>query len=573
MALTHRNNLCNGVCSIRELSEEELQQKGVPPEVYDDEDYRKIGALLDNVDLFDFKFWGISKKEATLMDPQHRIFLECCWEALENAGYAPRRHGERTGVFGGCYSPLYLLHYLKGGGMMDPTDPAEFHLTETGNDKDYIATRVSYLLNLRGPSITVQTSCSTAAAVVATACQSLLTYQCDTAVAGASSITFPQAGYQYVEGHINSQDGKIRTFDAEASGTILGDGTGVVVLKRLPDALNAGDNILAVIKGFAVNNDGTAKAGYSAPSVQGQKNTVAAAQRMADVNAESLSYIEAHGTGTLIGDPIEIRALTEVFRKQTDQKGFCALGSVKPNIGHSNIAAGMAGLIKTVLCLHHRQLPPTINFQTPNPAMKIEESPFYINTALQNWAPPHNTPRRAGVSCLGIGGTNCHFVLEEAPKDFRLMIDNFRLGKAGRNTNARSYHLLTLSAKTPTSLEAMRLDLLRYLQTHSNIRLGDVEYTLHKGREEFAHRLAVPCKSLSSAISGLETWNRSERFSKTFQISAKKVIFMFPGQGSQHQRMGYGVYAADPIFQQHVDACCELLKPMLDAVSKNTPKS
>lgn len=539
-------NVCNGVCSIRELSEEELQAKGIPPEVYNDEDYRKIGALLDDVEQFEPTFWGLSKKEAAIMDPQHRLFLECCWHALEHAGYAPSKDGERTGVFGGCYSPSYLLQYLNGGGMMDPTDPTEFHLTETGNDKDYLATRVSYLLNLQGPSITVQTSCSTAASVVASACQALLANQCDMAVAGASSITFPQAGYQYVEGHISSRDGAIRTFDAEASGTILGDGVGVVVMKRLPDALEAGDNILAVVKGFCVNNDGNAKAGYSAPSVRGQKAMVTEAQKMAGVTPESVSYIEAHGTGTLIGDPIEVRALTDIFRQTTDKKGFCALGSVKPNIGHSNIAAGMAGLIKTALSLHHKKLAPTINFRTPNPAMNVEESPFYVNTTLKDWTPPRGFPRRAGVSCLGIGGTNCHFVLEEAPP------------VPEKPQIERAHYLLTLSAKTPQSLEQSRREMLRYLQIHPDVNLGDLEYTLHVGRDLFRHRLAVPCHDLDSAMHALENSEGSG-----VQAERQKVVFMFPGQGSQHQRMGYGLYESEPTFRRHFDECCDLLQPLI----------
>lgn len=409
---TFWQNLCNGVCSVRELSEEELEKNGVPPKIYQDENYRKLGAILSDVDQFDYAFWGLSKKESELMDPQHRIFLECCWQALENAGYIPSQEGRHIGVFGGCYAPTYLLHALQGGGLLNPTDPTEFHLTEIGNDKDYLATRVSYLLNLQGPSITVQTSCSTSATVVATACQSLLNHHCDIALAGAASLTFPQAGYQYVEGHVNSFGGQVRTFDAQADGTIFGDGAGVVVLKRLENALAAGDNIIAVIKGFAVNNDGNAKAGYSAPSVQGQKGLIADALKMANVSSNSISYVEAHGTGTLIGDPIEIRALTDVFRQDSTQKGFCALGSVKPNIGHSNIAAGMAGLIKVAQGLRHKQLTPSINFERPNPVLKLEETPFFVNTRLQDWESPPGQPRRAGLTCLGIGGTNCHFVLE-----------------------------------------------------------------------------------------------------------------------------------------------------------------
>lgn len=549
---TFWSNLAHGVCSIRELSEQELAENGIPEEVYSDESYRKIGALLDDVDLFDPQFWNISNKEAVLMDPQHRLFLECCWHALEHAGYAPGTDGNRTGVFGGCYSPLYLLHHLAGGGFMDPTDPTEYHLTETGNDKDYIATRVSYLLNLQGPSVTVQTSCSTASAVVATACQSLQSHQCDIAIAGASSIIFPQGGYQYVEGHINSKDGKIRTFDAQANGTILGDGVGVVVLKRLEDAIAAGDTIYAVVKGYAINNDGNDKAGYSAPGVAGQKAMVEQALQSADISPETISYVEAHGTGTFIGDPIEISALSEVFKNHTHRKGYCALGSVKPNIGHSNIAAGMASLIKTTLSLYHRTLPPTINFETPNPAMSITESPFYVNTELREWPSSGDFPRRAGVSCLGIGGTNGHFILEEPP--------------GPRESAGGEHHILILSGKTKDAVERNREALAAYLETHPDIPMGDVEYTLQTGRHIYAHRMTVPCTNRETAIAHLREAKTMEAKDETFtggSDSVLRTVFVFPGQGSQYHRMGYGLYQNDPVFRSHFDRCCDLLEPEL----------
>ena len=548
------DNLVGGVCSIRELSEQDLAERGIPEAVYKDPDYRRVGAVLDDVDKFDYKFFGLSKREADLMDPQHRIFLECCWEAMENAGYPPAQNGKRTGVFGGCYSPLYLLHNLKGGGFMDPSDPGEFHLTETGNDKDYLATRVSYLLNLQGPSVSVQTSCSTAASVVATACDSLMTGKCDTALAGASSIIFPQGGYQYVEGHINSKEGKIRAFDAKADGTILGDGVGVLVLKRLEDALEAGDNIVSVIKGFAVNNDGNDKAGYSAPSVHGQKHMVADALNMAGVGADTISYMEAHGTGTLIGDPIEIRALSDVYRSFTDKKTFCALGSVKPNIGHSNIASGMAGIIKASLSLYHRQIPPTIHFDTPNPAMDIENSPFLINTQLREWDSPGNFPRRAGVSCLGIGGTNVHLILEEPPAEAGDKVP------APDEENAQSFrHILPLSAKSPDSLEAMRQELIGFLEDKEACPLQDLEFTLQEGREAFPVRLAVSCTDRSSALAGLKTAPAVD----SRDLPEGMTVFVFSGQGSQHNRMGMDLYETDPVYRKYFDLCCDKLTDLI----------
>lgn len=552
------HNLCHGICSIRSFSDEELQQCGISADIYNQPGYIKAGATLDNVDQFDPAFWGISNREAIYMDPQHRLFLECCWHALEHAGYPPSQHGARTGVFAGSFLPSYLLHCLHGGGFMEPNNPGLGHLTEIGNDKDYLTTRVSHLLNLRGPSLSVQTSCSTGLVAIATACQALLAGQCDVALAGASSLTLPQGGYQYLEGFVNSRDGQCRAFDADASGTVLGDGVGVVALKRLEDAEAAGDHILAVIKGFAVNNDGNLKADYSAPSVQGQVEVVAAAQAMAGVLAETISYVEAHGTGTLIGDPIEVRALTTAFRQSTQRSGFCALGSVKPNIGHSNIAAGVASLIKVVLSLQHRQLPPTINYVNPNPAMELDTSPFFVNDRLRDWVVPEDTPRRAGITCLGIGGTNCHMVLEEwLPQDDQTTA-------AAPDLHAPSHHLLILSAKTPASLEQQRLQLMDYLQTHPAVDLADAAYTLHVGRETFAHRLAVACDDIPSAMAQLSQATGARDSSETLPVSRRPyIVFMFSGQGAQYLRMGWGLYSEFPAFRHGVEACRDILKPLI----------
>ena len=491
-------NLRTGRNSISKISEETLKQRGIDEKIYTKGEYKKFGAFLKNIDKFDPDFWNISRKEAKIMDPQHRIFLECCFTALENAGYAPMQNGARTGVFGGCYLPLYLIHYLHCEGIKTFDNPSEFHMTETGNDKDYLATRVSYLLNLRGPSISVQTACSTSLVTVATACNALLARQCDMALAGASSLILPQEGYHYMEGHICSKDGVVRAYDAHADGTILGDGAGVVVLKRLSDAISDRDTILAVIKGYAVNNDGNMKAGYSAPSVQGQVNVISDALSAAGVNPDTISFVEGHGTGTLIGDPIEVKALTEVFGKQTGMKNFCALGSVKSNIGHSNISAGMASLIKTLLALQHKEIPPVVNFTTPNPEMDIENSPFYINQDLKNWKKTGDAPRRAGVTCLGIGGTNCHMTLEEAPERYE------------KSDTKRDEYILTLSAKSENSLERARTNLLDYLKENPDANIGDIEYTLHTGREEFDRRLAISCSDMPSAIEKLSNAQLSE---------------------------------------------------------------
>ncbi|WP_168583125.1 type I polyketide synthase [Gephyromycinifex aptenodytis] len=570
-AQTFWENLRDGVGSIRELSTHELAERGVPEEIYAGPDYRRIGAILDDVEAFDPAFWGLSRKEALLMDPQHRLFLECAWHALENAGHAPRSDGARTGVFGGTFLPTYLLHHLHGGGLLDPTDPMQAHLTEIGNDKDYVATRVSHLLNLQGPSLAIQTSCSTSLVTVATACQALRAGQCDTALAGASSITFPQAGYQYVEGHISSSDGHVRPFDANASGTILGDGVGVVVLKRLSDALDAGDNVLALITGFATNNDGALKAGYSAPSVAGQSQVVAAAHEMAGADPETFSYLECHGTGTLIGDPIEVRALTEVFRRTTDRRGFCALGSVKGGIGHSNIAAGMAGLIKTVLALQHRQIPPVVDFETPNPGLELQSSPFYIADELRPWEAPPGSPRRAGVSCFGIGGTNAHLVVEEFDPQTAGGI-----GVAGAAQDAQgaaevdgsggqpgqSAHLFVMSARSATSLGATRDALVAALKPSapdaSPLDLAAAAHTLARGREHFEYRLSAT-GSDPSAVQASLAGAKGRQVGAQERAAAARIVFMFPGQGAQYPAMGAGLYADVPEFARHYDECADIL--------------
>ena len=543
-------NLRDGVCSIHSFSDAELQQAGIPADIYHRDDYVKAGAILDHVDQFDAAFWGISKREAVYMDPQHRLFLEACWQALEDAGYPPSQSGARTGVFAGSFLPLYLLHYLGGGGLLDPTNPALAHLTEIGNDKDYVATRVSYLLNLRGPSVTVQTACSTALVAVAQACQSLLAGECDMALAGASSLTLPHAGYRYLDGFVNSRDGQCRAFDADASGTVLGDGVGVVVLKRLQDARAAGDHIYGLITGYAVNNDGNLKADYSAPSVQGQAEVIATAQAMAGVNPRSISYVEAHGTGTLVGDPIEVRGLTLAFRQGTADKAFCALGSVKPNIGHSNIAAGIAGLIKVLLSMRHGQLPPTIHFRRLNPAMPLEATPFFVNDRLREWTVPDGEPRRAGVSSFGIGGTNCHVVVEEW--------QDTQAEPSGAAPARALPQILPLSAKTPEALEQGRLNLIHYLQTHATLNLADAAYTLQVGREAFGHRLAVCAHDLPAAIQGLQ-----RAAPKGTVKRALSIVFMFSGQGAQYRRMGADLYASMPAFRHWVETCRDFLKPLI----------
>jgi acyl transferase domain-containing protein len=460
-------NLQNGLELIATLTDEELIASGIDDAVLKESNYVKVGAILENIELFDASFFDVNPREAETIDPQHRLFLECAWEALENAGYDSQRCKSRIGVYAGASFNDYLSFDLNS----DKVGSAKCYQTLIGNDKDFLTTRVSYKLNLTGPSITVQTACSTSLVATTLACQSLLNYQCDMALVGGVSIRVPQkTGYLYEEGGTLSPDGHCRAFDAKAQGITIGNGVGVLVLKRLADAVADGDCILAVIKGAAINNDGSMKVGYTAPSVDGQADAIAEAIMLARVEPETINYIEAHGTGTALGDPIEIAALTKVFRASTQKNGFCAIGSVKTNIGHLDAAAGIAGLIKTVLALQHQSIPPSLNFEQPNPQIDFPNTPFYVNTQLTDWK-AGLTPRRAGVSSLGIGGTNAHVVLEEAPV---LPV----------SSPSRPWQLLLLSAKTESALETATENLAQHFKENPYLNLADVAYTLQVGRRE-----------------------------------------------------------------------------------------
>ncbi len=406
-------NLRDGVESISFFTDQELESCGTDPALLRDPHYVKAKGIVQDADLFDASFFGITPREAEIMDPQHRLFLECSWEALESAGYDPEGYGGLIGVFGGAGQNNYFLNNLHPNrALMESVGDFQAMI---GNEKDFLATRVSYKMNLRGPSVVVQSGCSTSLVAVCNACQSLLSGDCDIALAGASSINVPQkGGYRHQDGGITSPDGHCRAFDAQAQGTVFSNAVGIVVLKRLEEALADGDYIHAVIKGAAINNDGSFKVGYTAPSVEGQAKVIRAAQILSEVKPETVTYIETHGTATALGDPIEIAALTQAFRAGTQKKGFCAIGSVKTNIGHTDAAAGIAGLIKTILMLKNRMMPPTLHFEKPNPEIDFANSPFYVNTKLAEWK-TDTFPRRAGVSAFGIGGTNAHVIVEEAP--------------------------------------------------------------------------------------------------------------------------------------------------------------
>lgn len=549
---TYWQNLCNGVESIRFFSDDELAATGIAPELLKRSNYVKAAPVLDHIDMFDAAFFGINPREAETIDPQQRFFLESAWEALENAGYVPEQFQGRVGVYAGASLSSYLLmNFALNPDILAQIDGS---LLMMGNDKDYLTTRVSYKLNLTGPSLNVQTACSTSLVAVALACQGLLQYQCDMALAGGVSISVPQNnGYLYFDGGIISSDGHCRAFDAQGQGTIFGSGVGIVVLKRLTEAIEDGDTIYAVIRGSAINNDGAAKVGFTAPGVDGQAEVIADALAVADVQPESIGYVEAHGTATALGDPIEIAALTQAFRASTQKNGFCAIGSAKTNIGHLNMAAGIAGLIKTTLALKNHQIPASLHFDKPNPNIDFDNSPFYVNTKLAEW-PSNGFPRRAGISSFGIGGTNAHLILEEAPTP---PLFSQKRGGAGGG------QIILLSAKTEAALDAATENLQAYLSRNPAADLADVAYTLQVGRAAFHYRRAIFCQTVAEALAALETRDASRILTGSPVGQKCPVVFMFPGQGSQYVNMTAELYQQGGVFQREVDRCCELLQPQL----------
>lgn len=553
-------NLQGGVESVSQFSDEELLSEGLDPALVQDPHYVKAGPVLSDIKGFDASFFGFSARAAELMDPQHRLFLECAWEVLESAGYNPETEDCSIGVYAGATPSSYLLnnlqpHYdLSGRHILD--SPIGIQVMSS-NGGDFLPTRVSYQFNLKGPSVNLQTACSTSLVAVHVACQSLQNGECDMALAGGVSVLVPhKAGYLYQQGTILSPDGHCRAFDARAQGTIFGDGVGIMLLKRLEDAIADRDCIHAIIKGSAINNDGHLKASYTAPSVEGQAAAIAEAQEVAGVDPETISYIEAHGTGTALGDPIEIAALNQVFRESTEKTGFCAIGSVKTNFGHLWAASGIAGSIKTVLALKHKQLPPSLHFQEPNPQIDFESSPFFVNTQLSPWQ-RNGTPRRAGVSSFGFGGTNAHIVLEEAPS-------LEELPQTSPSVPDRSAQLFVLSAKTATALDRATANLANHLQQHPELNPADVAYTLSVGRKGFAYRRMLVASTIEDAASKLSSIAADRKTDPSSgKTATRSVVFMFSGQGSQYPNMARDLYEGEPVFRQQLDLCCDLLEPHL----------
>ncbi|WP_371502636.1 acyltransferase domain-containing protein [Kitasatospora sp. NBC_00374] len=540
--------LRDGTEAVTRLTEQELLAEGIERHVLDNPRYVRAKGVLDGPDLFDAGFFGYSPRDAAAIDPQQRLFLECAWHALEDAGVDPERAGRAIGVYAGSSTGTYLTRPLR-----ELSHLPEFMELVIGNDKDMLATRTSYKLDLRGPSVCVQSACSTSLVAVHVAAQGLLSGDCDIALAGGSSVMFPsKEGYHFQEEGIYSHDGHCRAFDARASGTVPGDGVGVVVLKLLTDALADGDRVHAVIKATAVNNDGALKVGYTAPSIAGQAEVIRAAHRAAGVHPATIGYLEAHGTATPLGDPAEIAGLTRAFRAGTDRAGYCAIGSVKSSIGHLDAAAGIAGLIKTVLALKHRTLPPSVNFESADPALGIEGSPFYVGTEAAPW-PADATPRRAGVSSFGIGGTNAHAVLEEAPQEAA------REDAGAAADDGEAAHLLLLSARTAEALEDATDNLAAHLRDNPELDLADAAYTTQVGRKAFEYRRHVVARTGAEAVRALSGEGGRRPRAERRPDSAPPVAFLLPGQGAQHERMAAGLYRTEPVFRAEFDRCCEHL--------------
>jgi acyl transferase domain-containing protein/thioesterase domain-containing protein len=534
---TFWHNVSMGVDSVRDLTDEELRAAGVPEEAIADPTYVKATPYLEGIDMFDAGFFGMSARDAAIFDPQHRLILECAWEAFEHGGYLGEAAQGPVGVFVGCGMNEYLTKNVMANPEIMAT-VGEWLVRHTGNDSNFLATRISYELNLRGPSMNVQTACSSSLVAVHLACQSLLNGECDLALAGGSTIRPEQGkGYFWREGEIFARDGRTRSFDARASGTALSSAVACILLKRHGEAVRDGDNVMAVILGSAINNDGQDKVGYLAPSVSGQARVVAEALEMAEVSPEEVSYVEAHGSGTSIGDPIEITALTQAYRAVTEKRGYCALGSLKPNIGHAAEASGGAALIKTILALQHRVIPPSLHFESPNPRCEFASSPFFVNTKARAW---DATRRIAGVTSLGVGGTNCHVIVEAAADE-------------SVSPQSTGPELLVLSAKTAAALETATENLAQHLRLHPAASLSDVGFTLAVGRKGFRHRRAVVARNAEEALQSLHTRDSAHVFSGEKVDESRSVAYLYPGEEAAYRGMGSELYGRFALFKNAVD--------------------
>lgn len=538
-------NLVAGIESISTFSDEELLEAQVDADLLKSPHYVKSRGIVNNADHFDASFFGYSPGEAELLDPQQRIFLECSWHALEDAGCDPEKSKARIGVYGGTGTTWHLNNLYSNSEVLKNASGVSIVIS---NDKDYVTTRVSYKLNLKGPSVNLQCACSTSMAAVVMGMYSLLNFQCDMVLAGGATIEIPEKrGYIYQPGGMESPEGKCRTFDKDAKGTVFSRGCGVVALKRLSDAMKDGDNIYAVIKGGAINNDGNLKVGFTAPSVDGQIEVALEALEMAGVSADTISYVEAHGTATLIGDPIEVTSLTRVFSHFTTKKQYCAIGSVKTNIGHTDVASGVAGLIKTALALKYKKIPASLNFNEPNPKIDFVNSPFFVNTKLRDWT-SNTTPLRALINSFGVGGTNVCAVLEEPP------ILNAHIPTGIER-------VFVVSAKTDTALNTATTNVMQYLENNTQASLENIAYTLHEGRRHFAYRRFITGSSSHEIIESIKNRKWADH---QCTLQNLPLVFMFPGQGNQYANMALGLYEAEKKFRDTIDHCAELLLPHLN---------
>ncbi len=539
-------NLCAGRESITFFSDEELLEAGVAASDLQNPKYVKAAAMLESVEAFDAKFFGFSPREAEIIDPQHRLFMTCCWEALETAGYNPHKFPGRIGVFAGAGFNTYLFNLFLNPAAVGALG---YFQTMMMNGADHLTSVVSYKMNLTGPAVTIQTACSTSLVATHFACQSLLQGESDMILAGGASITIPQkVGYLFQEGGINSPDGHCRAFDAKSEGTINASGIAVVLLKRLSDALVDNDTVYAVIKGSAINNDGSAKIGYSAPSVEKQAEVILEALEISGVGAEEICFVEAHGTGTPLGDPIEVEALKRAYRQTTSKNSFCALGSVKTNIGHTDTAAGVAGLIKAALALYHRQLPPSLHFETPNPKINFAESPFYVNTRLLGLT-DRDGVLKAGVSSFGLGGTNAHLILAEPPR-----VESVE--------SRKKWHLLPLSTQNPQSLEKLTAKYRTFLTENPTEKLADVAFTLQNGRTAFRCRRFTIAENTAQTAELFTELNPQKVFTAMQDATRQPVAFLFPGLGSQYPRMAHGLRQSNKFFKREYEAVEEIFRDL-----------
>ena len=537
-------NLVQGLNCISQADHETIAASGVSDDILNHKRFVNASSRLEDAKYFDANFFGLSNTEATLMDPQIRLLLQTSWHALEDAGYARNNLDISVANYCGMSTNSYLMRILRTQDPGESIDPLLYRIL---NEKDFLATWISYKLNLTGPAMTVQTACSTSLLAIHLACQSLLNQECAMALAGGASYDSDDGiGYIHVPESIYSKDGFCRPFDKEASGTIMGDGVAAIILKRAEDAIKDKDHIYALIKGTACNNDGANKQGYTTPSVNFQRDMVLEALAVSDIQPDSIGMIEAHGTGTLIGDPIEVAALTEAFREYTEKKQYCAVGSVKSNIGHLDAAAGVASTIKAALCVNKGVLVPSINFSMPNPSLQLDDSPFYVSQVYTPW-PDHFDIRRAGISSLGVGGTNVHLILEEPPQFERQQSDK------------RPY-VISLSAQNEKSLHLQKEQLAEYIRTNEDSQLEDIEFTSLYGRKLMGHRFSLVARDKEELLSQL-SGNQLERCYEGHG-DLMESVFLFPGQGSQYPTMTVGLYEHNEAFRKDMDYCFDYVKSL-----------